>query len=207
MVDYTSTRRPNIVKTAVLSVAAVALFGGGIAADRFLFPQDKSAVTPSTAPSDTESCERGDDALAAAAAGQLAELVAARVKGEQATQEVARTLGATPEVVATFGTWANQETSGFTHAFFGPTAFKIGKKDGDRVTVSVDGFWLRSPDAANAGGEFLNALWIYTLVWREGRWVPAAVPEATTLPGATTNRALPFIRIKDGYSGVPYVRC
>jgi hypothetical protein len=208
MVNYTTPRSPrNVTKIAALGVAAVALFAGGIAVDRFVFTNTDSPSTAVASSIPDEACARGDDALAASAAGQLAELVPVRVKGEQAAQETARKLGAAPEVAEKFGAWAAQEPATYRHAIFGASAVKITKREGDRATVSVDGFWLRSPEAANAGGEFMNALWSYTVVWSEGRWVPAAAPEATTLPGSTTNRALAFIRSQDGYSGVPYVRC
>ncbi|XVV02721.1 hypothetical protein ACQPW3_36020 [Actinosynnema sp. CA-248983] len=159
------------------------------------------AVTPDVA------CERGDEAAAAAAAGQLAVLLSRRVEGSGATREAVRGWGAAPVVEEEFGRWAEQENPAYRHGLFGATAVRVARRDGDRVAVSVDGFWLRSADAANGAGEFVGALWTYWVVWREGRWVPSSPPEAVTVPGAHTHKALPFIRAQAGFSGVPYVRC
>lgn len=162
---------------------------------------DRMQAVPDTA------CERGDVAATAAAAGQLAVLLARRVEGPHATRETVREWGAAPEVEEEFGRWAEQENPVYRHGLFGATAVRVQRRDGDRVAVSVDGFWLRSADAANGAGEFVGALWTYWVVWREGRWVPSSPPEAVTVPGAHTHRALPFIRTQAGFSEVPYVRC
>lgn len=152
-------------------------------------------------------CARGDDAVAATAAAHLAVLVPRRVAGARAARDAARELGAAPEVVEEFGRWAGQENPVYRHGLFGATAVKVQRRDGDRVAVAVDGFWLRSADAANGAGEFSGALWTYWLVWRDRRWVPSSPPEAVTVPGAHTHKALPFIRAQAGFSGVPHVRC
>ncbi|MFI9811462.1 hypothetical protein [Saccharothrix variisporea] len=145
--------------------------------------------------------------MTAAAAGQLAVLLARRVEGASTTREAVREWGAASEVEAEFGRWAEQENPVYRHGLFGATAVRVQRRDGDRVAVSVDGFWLRSADAANGAGEFVGALWTYWVVWREGRWVPSSPPEAVTVPGVHTHKALPFIRAQAGFSEVPYVRC
>ncbi|MEU7524717.1 hypothetical protein AB0A74_03195 [Saccharothrix sp. NPDC042600] len=134
-------------------------------------------------------------------------LVQRRVAGVGSVREAARELGAAPEVAEEFGRWAEQEDPSYRHALFGAIAVKVQRWDGDRVAVAVDGFWLRSAGSATGAGEFVNALWTYWLVWRDGRWVPSSPPEAVTLPGGHTHRALPFIRAQAGFTGVPYVRC
>ncbi|WP_433264894.1 hypothetical protein ACQPZF_36400 [Actinosynnema sp. CS-041913] len=181
-------------------MAIAAVFASGVVVGRQA-PTDRPVEGPDLA------CERGDEALAAAAAAQLAVLVPQRVAGRQAARDAARALGAALEVAERFGQWAEQENPVYRHALFGATAVKVGERDGDRAQVTVDGYWLRSADAANGAGEFANALWTYWLVWRDGRWVPSSPPEATTLPGDHTGKAAAFIRIKDGFAGVPHVRC
>ncbi|WP_433270702.1 hypothetical protein ACQPZF_10555 [Actinosynnema sp. CS-041913] len=204
MVDYINRRgfRPA-ARVFAVSGAAVAVFAGGVLIGRTSSVDTVSDVRPAR----DVGCERGEQALAATAAAQLAVLVSRRVDGGQAAREAARGLGAAPEVADGFAGWAEQENPLYRHALFGATAVKVEARDGDRARVSVDGYWLRSADTAVGAGEVVNAMWTFWVVWRDGRWVPSSPPEATTLPGTAVHKASAFLRISSGFSAVPYVRC
>ncbi|CCH29301.1 hypothetical protein ABZ816_35615 [Actinosynnema sp. NPDC047251] len=201
--DYNRRGFQPAVKVLAMSGVAVAVFAGGV-----LFGRTTAgdAVSDARAARDVE-CERGDEALAATAAAQLAALVSRRVEGGQAVREAARRLGTGPEVAEEFAGWAEQENPVYRHALFGAAAVKVEARDGDRARVSVDGYWLRSADTAVGAGEVVSAMWTYWVVWRDGRWVPSSPPEAATLPAAAVHKASAFLRISSGYSAVPHVRC
>jgi hypothetical protein len=197
MVDYTDRRKSRTAAKALVSFfTAAALFGGGVVLGR-------SAVTPAS----DDACERSDPALAATAATQLSTLVSRRTSGNRAVERAVRNLGAEPPVVDDFRRWAEQEIPAYRHSFFGATAVRIDRREGDQAVVFVDGYWMRSAGAANGTGDFTSALWTYRLRWSDNRWVPEAPPEATTLPGTSTNKSIAYIRAQAGFTEVPHVRC